>query len=234
MTHETPLAAAARLSHRPLLATLDAKIQPAHTALLVIDMQNDFCADGGMVARGGRDVASAHAVAQALPPLIATARAAGVLIIFVRNAYSTTGNIYLSDAWLEQAGRKQGGGYTLYPCCEPDSWGAEFAGAIRPGATDPVVTKHRYSAFHNTDLDTILRAKAIRTLVLTGVTTDVCVGSTARDGFMRDYYIVVSSDGTAAYSREDHEATLRNIDRFFGEITTIETLATHWAPNCEG
>ena len=66
---------------------------------------------------------------------------------------------------------------------------------------------------------------------MTGVATNVCVESTARDGFMRDYYVVFTSDGTATYSRQDHDATLRNIDRFFGEVHTLSELETIWMSN---
>jgi ureidoacrylate peracid hydrolase len=92
------------------------------------------------------------------------------------------------------------------------------------------VTKHRYSAFYNTDLDSILRSNGIRTIVLTGVATNVCVETTAREGFVRDYYVVLVSDGTATYSAQDHEATLRNIDRFFGEVATIADIVSVWKP----
>jgi ureidoacrylate peracid hydrolase len=70
--------------------------------------------------------------------------------------------------------------------------------------------------------------KAPAPIALTGVVTNVCVETTAREGFVRDYYVVVVDDGTAAYAREDHDMTLRNIDRFFGEVTTIAELADIW------
>jgi ureidoacrylate peracid hydrolase len=220
---------AGRIAHVRVLDTLQTKIAPAHTALLIIDMQNDFCATDGMVAQAGRDVSPAQAIAGNIATLIEAARAAGALVIFVRNVYSSSANAYLSDVWLEQAARKQGGGYTEIPVCAAGTWGGDFWGNLRPAPDDPVVTKHRYSAFLNTDLDTILRANAIRTLVLTGVTTDVCVGTTAREAFMRDYYVVVVEDATAAYGAEDHVATLRNIDRFFGEVMPAAAIAGHWS-----
>ncbi len=220
---------AAQLAHTRVLDTLPSKVAPTHTALLIIDMQNDFCAEDGMVAKAGRDVSPAQAIAGNIASLIEAARAAGTLVIFVRNVYSSTSNAYLSDVWLEQAARKQGGGYTEIPVCVAGSWGGDFWGNLRPAANDPVVTKHRYSAFLNTDLDTILRANAIRTLVLTGVTTDVCVGTTAREAFMRDYYVVVVEDATAAYGADDHHATLRNIDRFFGEVKPTAEITNLWS-----
>jgi ureidoacrylate peracid hydrolase len=195
----------------------------------VIDMQNDFCASDGLVAKSGRDVSAAQEMATRLPDLIAAARAAGVLVVFVRNVYSSDKNFYLSDVWLEQAARKQGGGYTSIPVCAAGSWAGDFYGLVRPEPGDPVVTKHRYSAFYNTDLDTILRSHGVRTIVATGVSTNVCVETTLREAFIRDYYVILVADGTAAYTREEHDKTLKDIDRFFGEITTIAELKSLWA-----
>jgi ureidoacrylate peracid hydrolase len=232
---------AARLSHIRPLATLGDKIDPNRAALIVIDVQNDFCALGGMMSNEGFDVTEAQKAASRLPGLLAAARAAGALIVFVRNVYSTNAdfssagknkpaNMYLSDSWLEQAARTRKGSYTRRQVCTEGSWEGDFYGEVRPLPGEPVVTKHRYSAFHNTDLDSILRSHGIRTIVLTGVATNVCVETTAREGFVRDYYVVLVSDGTATYTPEDHNATLRNIDRFFGEVTTIADIISVWAP----
>ncbi len=212
---------ALEISHVAPLRGLANKIEPGHTALIVIDVQNDFCAPGGMMDQEGFDLSDAQAMAGRLPPLISAARAAGVLVVFVRNVYSSEHNFYLSDTWLEQASRKREGSYTRREVCKADSWEGDFYGDVRPGPRDPVVSKHRFNAFRNTDLDTILRAHGIRTTVFTGVATNVCVETTARDAFMHDYYVVFTTDGTATYSREDHEATLRNIDRYFGELASV-------------
>lgn len=122
----------------------------------------------------------------------------------------------------------QGGGYTSVPVCADGSWGGDFYGDVRPQEGELVVTKHRYSAFHNTNLDTILRAKHVRTVVVTGASTDVCVETAVRDGFNRDYYVVVVGYGSAAYSQVVHETTLKRIDRFFGEVTTIQEIIAIW------
>jgi ureidoacrylate peracid hydrolase len=223
------LQAARRLSHAAVLGSLNDKIDPAHTALLVIDMQNDFCAEQGFVCLGGRDVSGVLEMAKNLPSLIAQARAAGVIVVFIRSVYSTADNRFLSDVWLEQAARKQGGGYTLSPVCGEADWGGDYFGDCRPQEGDIVVAKHRYNAFHGTNLDLILRSNGIRTVVMTGVSTHVCVETTARDAFIRDFYTVVVSDGTAAYSAAEHEMALKLIDRFFGEVTTIDRLKTLWS-----
>lgn len=232
---ESDLDVAARIAHVTPVKGVDEKVNPHHTALVVIDMQNDFIADDGLIAREGRDVSQAKEMAKRLPELIKVAREAGVFVIFVRNVYTSEQNFYLSDVWLEQAARKRAGGYTRIPVCAAGSWGGEFYGDLRPQPEDPIVTKHRYSAFYNTDLDTILRANGIRTVVLTGVVTNVCVETSAREAFVRDYYVVVVSDGTAAYVQADHDMTLQNIDRFFGETISTSDLIGHWpARNLEG
>jgi ureidoacrylate peracid hydrolase len=225
---EADFAVAARIAHVTPVKGLREKVDPRHTALLVIDMQNDFIADEGLIAREGRDVSQAKEMAKHLPTLIKTARETGVFVVFVRNVYTSEQNFYLSDVWLEQAARKRAGGYTRIPVCAAGSWGGDFYGDVRPEPHDPIVTKHRYSAFYNTDLDTILRANGIRTLVLTGVVTNVCIETSAREAFVRDYYVVVVNNGTAAYVQADHDMTLKNIDRFFGETVSIDDLTTVW------
>lgn len=216
------------LAHVTPLRTLADKLDPRHVALIVIDVQNDFCAEGGMMAAEGLDLSYVQQMARRLPPLIAEARRVGALVIFVRNVYSTESNAYLSDSWLEQAARRRAGSYTSRSVCAPGSWQGDFYGEVRPELTDPIVTKHRFSAFHNTDLDTILRAHGTRTLLLTGVASNVCVETTAREGFVRDYYIVFTDDGTACYSAEEHRATLAVIDRFFGEVVPVESVLGVW------
>ena len=224
----TPLEAAAALSSRPLLVSLDQKVHPDHTALVVIDVQNDFCAPGGMMDREGNDLSAVQDMAAALPRLIAEARLAGALVVFVRNVYSTESNCYLSDVWLEQASRQRKGSYTVAPVCAPGSWEGDFYGDVQPLPEEPIVTKHRFSAFHNSDLETVLRTRSIRTVVLAGVASNVCVETTAREAFVRDYYVVFLSDGTATYSRPAHEATLRVIDQFFGQVSSIDDVVACW------
>ncbi len=225
--------AAERISHVKPLSGLNEKVLGPHTAVIVIDVQNDFCADEGTMAKEGFDMADAQAMAARLPDFLSIARAAGALVVFVRNVYSSDQNYYLSDVWLEQAARARVGSYTKYPVCPDGTWEGDYYGDVSPEPNDARVIKHRFNAFLNTDLDTILRANGIRTLIMTGVATNVCVESTARDGFMRDYYIVFPSDGTAAYSRDDHDAALRNIGRFFGEVCTLSDVENIWMSNEE-
>ena len=210
-----------------ILDSLAKKVDPKHAALLVVDVQNDFLAEGGMMHREGFDLSMVQDMMPRLAQLIEQAREADVPVIFIRNIYNTDSNWYLSDVWLEQAGRARQGSYIIHSVCGPDSWEGDFY-QIRPTDKDVVVTKHRFSAFQDTDLDLILRSRKIRTLIMTGTATNVCVESTARDGFFRDYYIAFTSDCAGTYSKEDQEATLNNISRFFGEVVTADEVSACW------
>ena len=99
---------------------------------------------------------------------------------------------------------------------------------ITPEAEDIILAKHRYSAFIGTPLDGILRANEVKTLILTGVATNVCVESTARDGFMMDYHIVLPSDLTAGVNDHAKEMSLFNIGTFFGEVVLSERIVKAW------
>src|SRR5262249_33658431 len=80
------------------------------------------------------------------------------------------------------------------------------------------------------DLDLVLRSQGIRTVIMTGVATNVCVETTARQAFLRDYYVVFTSDCTATYSQAQHDATLFNIDQFFGQVASAEEIMACWQP----
>jgi ureidoacrylate peracid hydrolase len=91
-----------------------------------------------------------------------------------------------------------------------------------------VVTKHRYSGFVGTELDMVLRSHGIKTVVMTGEATNVCVETTARDAFMRDYYVAFVSDCTASGSQAAHDATLVTMGRHFGTVLTSDDIVSTW------
>ena len=132
-----------------------------------------------------------------LKNLIDAARDARMLIVFVRTIYDEP---FLSPALAEQYLRRG------YPnsICLTGSRGAEFYDGIGPldEPNEILITKHRYSAFWGSSVDLVLRTNGIRTLVLTGIATEVCVESTARDAFFRDYQVVVPEDCVGSYSEE--------------------------------
>ena len=108
-------------------------------------------------------------------------------------------------------------------------WSGDFY-QVRPEPADVIVTKHRYGAFESTDLELILRSRRIRTVIMTGVATNVCVETTARQAFLKDFYVVFTSDGTATYSQREHDTTLWNIDSFFGQVATADEIVACWQP----
>ena len=220
--------AAQRIAHKPMLRGLDRKVAPEHAAIVVIDMQNDFVADGGMMGAEGWNLQFAQEMAKRLPPLLETARSGGVRVIFVRSVYSTEHRHYLSDVWMEQAARSAPVATSRFPAVRPARGGVDYCEPVRLQPGDAVVTKHRYNAFINTDLDTILRANGIRTVVFTGVSTNCCVehgtrciharllrrSRRRRDGELRGN---LSPSGSADYRctvwrGNDNRRTFRNLD----------------------
>ena len=111
--------------------------------------------------------------------------------------------------------------------CRPGNWGSGFY-RVMPEPSEYVIVKHRYSGFMDTDLDLILRSLGIRTIALVGVATNVCVESTARDGYQKGYYVIMLEDCVATMSKAEHEATLTNIRNFFGVVASSQELVEAW------
>ena len=202
--------------------SLGEKVDPSRTALLIVDVQNDFCADGAHFARCGADVGPIQDAIARLAPFLDAARAAGVTVVFVQAIYDEK---FVGGPELDR--RAVSG--TTWPRCVEGTWGADFF-RVQPGADEFVVQKHRYSAFVGTDLEVVLRARDVKTVVLAGVATDICVESTARDAFMRDYHVVVVGDCTAATRPEVQASTLERLGTFFGVVTRSEELMQIWQP----
>jgi ureidoacrylate peracid hydrolase len=207
------------LEYAPL--SLEERIDPKTTALLVVDVQNDFCHSDSPHAKRGADVSAAQAMVPQLMLLVDAARGVGADVIWIRTNHNeqTTSKVQ----W-EQRQRTRPGSDLI---CRPGSWGAEFY-RVEPAPGEAIITKHRYSAFVNTDLELILRSSGIETVIMTGVATNVCVESTARDAFMRDYYVVMVDDCSAAYSPAKHEATLTNIRDQFGVVVKSGEIFEVW------
>ena len=199
------------------------RIDPASTALVVIDVQNDFAVPQGVCGAVGDDVSPVAPMIDRVKSLIAAARQANLFIIFVRAIYD---EVVLSPALAEQYLRRG------YPngICLTGSRGAELVEGIGPrdAPNEIVVTKHRYSAFWGSSIDLFLRTNGIQTLVLTGIATEVCVESTARDAFFRDYNIVVPADCVGSYSEERQKASLAVLARSFGIVTSSTELTAVW------
>ncbi|MGW4483932.1 cysteine hydrolase family protein [Amycolatopsis sp. NPDC004368] len=194
------------------------KLDPAKAAVVVVDVQNDYCHPDGACANRGEDVSAAGAMIPRLQTLLTGARAHGVPVVFVRTAHEKATD---SAALTARSGGRSG------VVCRAGTWGAEFF-EVTPLPGEPVVAKHRYSGFVNTRLDSVLRTLRVETLVMAGVSTNVCVESTARHGYMLDYHIAFIGDCCAAFTQAEHDAALMNIDKYFGAVLGVDELLGAW------
>lgn len=207
-----------------MLASLAERIAPDRAALAIIDMQKDLVADGFLCDLAGRDLSATRAIVPNLVRLLDGARAAGVLVVHV-GFWTLPDHASDSGPWLAQRRRAT---YSSDVLCIAHSEGAAFIDALAPRPGEVRIRKHRYSAFKGTDLDMVLRARRIQTLITTGVSTNVCVESTLRDAFETGYYVVVPGDATASWDMALHEATLRTVTHRFGLVTTTAEILAVW------
>jgi len=204
-----------------LLRTVEERLVPAHTALLIIDMQNDFCAEKGYIQEiVGKDAAACRAVAAPIMALVKQARAAAVPVFWVRANY----DLDKLPAGMAVRFGPQGKGRI---CCGTGSWGIEFYG-VEPGAGEAVIEKHCFSGFMGTDLDTRLRTLAIRSLVFAGVQTNICVEATLRDGLARGFHTIIATDCVASHTAELHDATIKNVRLAMGDALTGAEIGALW------
>ncbi len=175
-------------------------MEPAATALLVIDMQRDFCSPQGYAARAGLDVARLAQPIGQIQRLLMAARAAGLLVVHTREGHLPD----LSDCPPEKmrrslrAGAAIGSTGPMGRLLVRGEYGHDFIDALQPQAGEVVIDKPGYGAFYLTDLDDVLRGRHIRQLILCGVTTEVCVHSTLREAVDRGYGCTTVGDATAA------------------------------------
>ena len=199
-------------------ATLASLVAPRHTAVLVVDVQPVFTT---LPLRPALDK-----VLPRLRRFLAAARAAGVPRVFIRHVIPED---RWTEAWQQQyAGRALPGGRTLKDALAPGSPVNVFTPGFEPEPGDLVVVKERYSAFVGTDLAALLRARGIRTVVVVGLTTDICVGSTARDAFHHEFHTVTLSDCTACQTLARHEAGLAALAGSFGRVYASEDIVAAW------
>lgn len=193
---------------------------PRWACLLVVDVQNDFVSPKGSAALRGDDVSAAEAMVPRLIRLIEEARQVSLPVIYIKTTHSEWTD---APSWVYRKTQQ-----SALNTCREGTWGAEFYKGISPLPHERVVIKHRYSAFINTDLNTVLRAKGIESVLVTGVATNVCVETTARDAYMYDYYVTMVDDCSAAYDPKLHLSTLENIRRHFGLVASSEEIMETW------
>jgi ureidoacrylate peracid hydrolase len=190
-------------------------------AVLVIDVQNEFCSAGGAFAREGRNLDGIRRMLPVLAGFLQGARHAGVRILYVRHEHQPARLTTLVQN-RERLLFGDGG----YPAT--GTWGAEICSEVTPRPGEPQLTKTLYSAFSNPALERLLATDNIETLIFTGVLTNVCVETTLRDADTRDYYSVIVSDCVASDSPELHRATLANVEGYFGWVCNSEEILELW------
>jgi ureidoacrylate peracid hydrolase len=203
-----------------LAFSLEERVNLKHGMLVVVDMQNDFCHAQGAACKCGRDMAFVQDMIPRLIRLVQKAREHAFPICFVK----TSGNQWTnSPVWTEFKNPQ------LLACAE-ESWGAEFRAGLEPLPGEMVVTKHRYSAFIGTDLDMLLRARGVKSLLVTGVGTGMCVFHTLTVGFMLDYYITLVEDCCATtYGPEAHNEAVALVRKHYGRIASSADVMSIWA-----
>lgn len=200
------------------------RYRPEHAALVVVDVQNDFCSPDGSLAGAGFDVSAAVEMVPRLQGLIDAAHGAGVQVVFVQTFHDETTD---TPQWLGRVGDGPGTERTGITC-RTGSWGAEFY-ELAPAPGDVVVTKNRFSAFVGTNLDLTLRSLGVRSLLFTGVATEICVESSLRSGLFHEYYVSLVEDCAASYSRAAHEASVAVVGQNFGTVVSSAELVDLWA-----
>lgn len=205
-------------------------LDPGRVALLVIDLQNDFCHEDGFFARAGHDTGPGRRVARQTAALLQELRPTGVEIVFTKSINEDPPTHTLpprrfavardSDAFEEGVG---GTRQHL-----PGTWGVELVSEISPGPSDLVIEKGTYNAFHQTGLEEHLRARNVEIVALAGVNTNACVETTARDAYVRGFDVMVLSDCVAGFGNESHlhEASLETLDLLFGVVASSRRFLT--------
>jgi nicotinamidase-related amidase len=196
----------------PVRETLEDIVNPAHTALLVIDVQNDFYNPDyqPMIDR--------------LERLLAAARQAGVFVVYIQNTVLPDG---LSHSPSEYARRRRLG--MAMDVTVEGSPGQQFVEQIAPRPGETVVRKHRLNSFVGTSLDMLLRCRGIETVVCTGVATHGCVLSTSYGANSLNYYVVVAEDCVATWRQDVHEAALLALKNTMHYVVDSAELAGAWS-----
>jgi ureidoacrylate peracid hydrolase len=213
-----PATSATIFSDRSMVTGIVLEIlEPARTALLVVDVQNDYCSPSGALGEAGLSMTSIDPMVDRVEELIATARELEIPIVFFRNEHSEETD---TPAWRRRTSHS-------LSVCKAGTWGADFY-RLRPSDRDTEIVKHRYSGFVGTPLEELLHEWGRNTVVIVGTATNVCVDTTARHAAILDFDVVVVSDGVAATDSAAHTASLDNLERFFGHVIPTSDVRDVW------
>jgi nicotinamidase-related amidase len=195
-------------------------LDPRKTALIMVDMQNDFCSPAGFYAQAGNDISALEAAVEPNRALLARVRGVGMMTVFTRivrnEALGPTEQRHriLPRRWFSYGKRLIGG-----------SWGVELVDGLAPLPGDIVLDKYGYSAFHATNLEEQLRDCGITTLLLSGVVTYACVLATAFAGFDRGFDVVMVKEATGSWMKNLGPASYEIADLLLGHSIGLAELA---------
>jgi ureidoacrylate peracid hydrolase len=198
----------------------------ATSALVVIDLQNDFCHPDGVVAGRGDSTSAVAGVMPNVHRLVEGARRAGVRVVFVRTEHAADTD---SPAWASRPSvlRAAAAGIGYVPPCAKGTWGAEFF-EVKPDPDDIVVTKFRYSAFLHTSFELRLRTLGVENVYFCGTQTNVCVITNAIDALQRNFRPVLVADASVTVRRESHNDAVREFADHVGPVLTTSEAIARW------
>jgi nicotinamidase-related amidase len=221
------------------MITIDAKPAPisidtAKTAVIVVDMENDFGSKGGMFDLAGIDISMIQMAVGPTAKVLTAARSASIKIVYLKMGFhpdlsdlgapdSVNRTRHLRIMHVGKTVQAPDGRATRILI--RDTWGTDIVPELKPQAGDVVMYKTRFSGFYQTDLDNVLKKLGIKHLIFTGCTTSVCVDSTIRDAMFRDYQPVLLADCTGepigyGLPRSNHEASLLTIEVLLGWVSS--------------
>lgn len=206
------------------------EIDLAKAAVVVVDMQNAFATAGGLLDLAGHDISGAGPVVRTIHSVLTAARARHVPVVYLQTGYKPdlsngggdgSPNPRKETALCLMRARPELKGQLLVE----GTWDFQIVDALTPAPGDLVVLKTRYSGFARTTLDAQLRERHIRYLFFVGIATNVCVESTLRDAYFHEYWPILVTDGAMqAGPPEAHQATIFNVESFFGWTLTAQQL----------
>lgn len=184
-------------------------------ALVIIDTQNDYCHPEGVFAKANFDVTALPSVYRKINGLIAKQRKKNEPVIWVKMIWANDEEVGLlgkRSKFLAHEGLRKG------------TWGAEIVEELDVKPDDIFIEKKRFSAFYNTNLDETLKSLGVQKFIIAGVRTDFCVESTIRDGFFRDYEIIMAEDAMASYFPELHDNSIKVMGTVFCEVKKVNDI----------
>ncbi len=202
---------------------LQGMLDPSRTAVVVIDVQEDFAGPTGAMGRIGLDFSRIEEAVDRIESLIAAARASGAHVAFARVITRPE----TDSSALRQLAVRKGRSPDGVGICRAGAPGADYY-RVTPQPGDLEVQKRLFDGFHETSFDADLRARGVDTLVFVGFTTDCCVDATARAAFHRNYNVFVVSDACDAYDRELHHWALKALQKNVALLTDTAAVLAAW------